>query len=161
MDMLIRDVKYALRSLRRSPGFTAVVVAVLGLGIGVNTMIFCMVYGVLFRPWPLPHFDRVMTVQETNKVQDIKGTGMSWLNYLDLRDQVKSFESFGGFWGINGQVLIGKEPEKLSAANITSGLLPALGVKPQLGRNFTRGEEVYGQNWGVVLISDRIWRRRL
>ncbi|TMA30973.1 MAG: ABC transporter permease [Deltaproteobacteria bacterium] len=160
MDMLIRDVKYALRSLRRSPGFTAVVVAVLGLGIGVNTMIFCMVYGVLFRPWPLPHFDRVMTVQETNKVQEIKGTGMSWLNYLDLRDQVKSFESFGGFWGISGLVLIGKEPEKLSAANITSGLLPALGVKPQLGRNFTRGEEVYGQNWGVVLISDRIWRRR-
>ena len=66
MDILIQDVKFALRSLRRSPGFTAVVVAVMALGIGVNTMIFCMVYGVMIRPWPLPQFDRVLTVNEVN-----------------------------------------------------------------------------------------------
>jgi len=54
MDILIQDLRFALRSLRRNPGFTGVVVAVLALGIGVNTMIFSMVYGVLFRPWPLP-----------------------------------------------------------------------------------------------------------
>src|SRR5262249_55643752 len=151
----------ALRSLKRSPGFAAVVVAVLALGIGVNTMIFSMVYGCLFRPWPLPEFDRVMTVVETNKMQEVKHTSVSWLNYQDLRDRAKSYAVVGGFWGISGQVVLGKEPEKLNAANITSGLLPALGIAPQLGRNFTRDEEVYGKNWGPVLISDRIWRRRL
>ncbi len=161
MDILLQDVRFALRSLRRTPGFTAVVVAVLALGIGVNTMIFSMVYGVLFRPWPLPQFDRVMTVVETNKTQDVKGDGVSWLDYQELREQAKSFSVVGGFWGVSAQVVLGEEPEKLNAANITSGLLPALGVTPQLGRNFTRDEEVYGQNWKSVLVSDRIWRRRL
>src|SRR5262249_10817634 len=146
MDILIQDLRFALRSLRRSPGFAAVVVAVLALGIGVNTMIFSMVYGCLFRPWPLPRFDRVVTAVETNKGQDAQHSSVSWLNYQDLRDQAKSYEVVGGFWGISGQVVIGKEPEKLNAANITSGLLTALGVTPQLGRNFTRDEEVYGQN---------------
>jgi len=160
MDILIQDLRFALRSLRRNPGFTGVVVAVLALGIGVNTMIFSMVYGVLFRPWPLPQFDRVMTIQEQNRKQDVHDAGMSWLNYVDLRDRMHSYQAFGGFWGIWGQVVIGDEPEKLQAANITSGLLPALGVQPQMGRNFTREEEVYGQGFGPVMISDRIWRRR-
>src|SRR5690349_4253733 len=133
MEILIQDVKFALRSLRRSPGFAAVVVAVLGLGIGVNTMIFCMVYGVLARPWPLPQFDRVMQITEASRSQDVRATGLSWLNYQDLRGQLKSFQAIGGFWQIAGQVTIGAEPERLQAADITAGLLPALGIKPQLG----------------------------
>jgi putative ABC transport system permease protein len=160
MNILLQDLRFALRSLRRSPGFTAVVVAVLGLGIGVNTMIFCMVYGVMLRPWPLPDFPRVMTVYETNKAKDIDRNGVSWLNYEELRDQTKSFEAVGGYWETRAQVTIGDQPEQLEAANITSGLLPALGVRPQLGRNFTRDEEVYGQNWVPVIISDRLWKRR-
>jgi len=160
MDILLQDLRFALRSLRRSPGFTAVVVAVLALGIGVNTMIFCMVYGVMLRPWPLPGFERVMTIVESNKQADRSRSGVSWLNYQDLLAQATSFEAVGGFWDIGAQVTIGGEPEKLEGANITSGLLPALGVRPQLGRNFTRDEEVHGQNWGPVLISDRLWKRR-
>ena len=161
MDILVQDLKYALRSLRRSPGFSAVVVAVLALGIGVNTMIFCMVYGVMLRPWPLPHFDRIMTISESNKTREVKHQGVSWLNFQDFRRELKSFEAIGGFWEIGGQVTIGDEPEKLHAANITAGLLPALGIKPQLGRNFTDEETtVYGKSLGVVMISDRAWRRR-
>ncbi len=160
MEILIQDLRFALRSLRRSLGFTVVVVAVLALGIGVNTMIFSMVYGCLFRPWPMPEFDRVMTVLEANKAKDVQNGGVSWLNYQDLRERSRSFEVVAGFWETGGQVTIGEEPEKLEAANITSGLLPALGLKPQLGRNFTRDEEVYGQNWATVLISHRIWHRR-
>jgi putative ABC transport system permease protein len=161
MDILLQDLRYALRSLRRSPGFTAVVVAVLALGIGVNTMIFCMVYGVMFRPWPLPHFDRIMTISESNKTREVKREGVSWLNFQDFRHELRSFEAIGGFWEIGGQVTIGNEPEKLHAANITAGLLPALGIKPQLGRNFTDEETtIYGKSLGVVMISDRVWRRR-
>jgi hypothetical protein len=138
MDILIQDVRYALRSLRRSPGFSAVVVAVLALGIGVNTMIFCMVYGVMLRPWPLPHFDRVMAIGESNKSKDIKHSGVSWYNFQDFRHELKSFESIGGFWEIGGQVTIGNEPEKLQAANITAGALADARVeapaRPQLHR---------------------------
>ena len=160
MDILIQDVRFALRSLRRSPGFVAVVVSVLGLGIGVNTMIFSMVYGLMLRPWPLPHFDRVMTIVEKNLKQDIKDDGVSWLNFQDFRHEVKSFESIGGYWGIHGQVVLDREPERLEAADITAGFLPALGLRPQIGRNFTEEENVYDKNWAVVMISDRIWRRR-
>ena len=160
MDILIQDVKFALRSLRRSPGFTAVVVAVMALGIGVNTMIFCMVYGVMIRPWPLPQFDRVLTVNEVNKSKDIQRSGVSWLNWQDLRHELKSYESIGGFWENGGQVTIGDEPERLHASVITAGLLPSLGLKPQLGRNFTDDENVYTQNWTTVMISDRVWHRR-
>ncbi len=160
MEILLQDLRFALRSLRRTPGFTAVVVAVLALGIGVNTMIFSMVYGIMLRAWPLPEFDRVMTIREVSKEKDEKGAGMSWLNYQELRDGNKSFEHVGGFWDIGAQVAIGEEPEQLEAANITAGLLPALGLSPQLGRNFTTEEEVYGQNWGAVMISDRLWKRR-
>src|ERR1043166_6288455 len=161
MDILIQDLRFAFRSLRRSPGFTVLVVGVLALGIGVNTMIFSMVYGIMFRPWPLPRFDRVMTVLETNQAQDVKGNSVSWLDFQDLRDQARSFSGVGGYWETGGQVVLAEEPEMTDAANITAELLPALGVTPQLGRNFTRDENVYGQNWGPVLVSDRIWRRRL
>ena len=160
MDILIQDVRFALRSLRRSPGFVAVVVSVLGLGIGVNTMIFSMVYGLMLRPWPLPHFDRVMTIVEKNLKQDIKDDGVSWLNFQDFRHEVKSFESIGGFWGIHGQVVLDREPERLEAADITAGFLPALGLRPQIGRNFTEAENVFDKNWAGVMFSDRIWRRR-
>src|ERR1043166_2678236 len=161
MDILIQDLRFAFRSLRRSPGFTVLVVGVLALGIGVNTMIFSMVYGIMFRPWPLPRFDRVMTVLETNQAQDVKGNSVSWLDFQDLRDQARSFSVVGGYWETGGPGVLAEGPEMADAANITAELLPALGVTPQLGRNFTRDENVYGQNWGPVLVSDRIWRRRL
>jgi putative ABC transport system permease protein len=160
MDILLQDLRYAFRSLRRSPGFASVVIAVMALGIGVNTMIFCMVYGVMLRPWPLPEFDRVVTFTVDNKAKEDKDNSVSWLDFQDLRPQLKSFEAIGGFWNTGGQVTIGDEPERMSAACITGGLLPALGVKPQLGRNFYESETVYGQGFEVVMISDRVWRKR-
>jgi putative ABC transport system permease protein len=160
MEIFLQDLRFALRSLRRTPGFTAVVVAVLALGIGVNTMIFSMVYGVMLRPWPLPQFERVMGVRESNKEKDIQRESVSWLNYHDIRENAKSFESLGGFYDIGAQVTIGEEPEQLEAAVITAGLLPSLGVQPHMGRNFTPEENIFEKNWETVLISDRLWKRR-
>src|SRR5262245_26306075 len=128
MDILLQDLRYAFRSLRRSPGFAAVVVAVMALGIGVNTMIFCMVYGVMLRPWPLPQFDRVVTFTVDNKEKEDKNNDVSWLDFQDLKPQLKSFDAIGGFWQSGGQVTIGDEPERANAACITGGLLPALGL---------------------------------
>ena len=158
MDVLLQDLRFAFRSLRRSPAFTAVVVAVMALGIGVNTVTFCMVYGVMARPWPLPHFDRVMVIRETSPVMG--SNGVSWLDYQDLKARQKSFAAVGGWWQINALVTIDRDPERFYGANVTAGLLPALGLRPQLGRNFTPDEEVWNHNWSAAMISDRIWRER-
>jgi len=160
MDVLTQDLRFAIRSLRRTPGFTIVVVAVMALGIGVNAMMLTMVYGVLFRPWPLPHFDQVVTVLETNRAQEMSADNVSWLNYQAIRDRVRSFRGVGGYWASDGQVTIGEDAEPAHLANITAGLLPVLGIAPQLGRNITADEEVAGRNWTSVLISDRVWRAR-
>ncbi|MEO5988767.1 MAG: ABC transporter permease [Candidatus Eisenbacteria bacterium] len=160
MDVLLQDIRFALRSLRRTPGFAAVVIAVMTLGIGVNTMIFSMVYGVMLRPWPLPDPERIVAVGQMDPKHHDEDRGMSFQNYLDLREQSRSFSHFGGLWDMNAYVTLDRDPERLWAANITSELFPALGVMPVLGRNFTREEEVWGRNWTQVIISDRIWRDR-
>lgn len=160
MDTLIQDLRYAIRSLRRSPGFTAVVVAVMALGIGVNAMVFSMVYGVLWRPWPLPEFDRVLMIQEQNRQQGSDPSGLSYLNYVDVAARARSFEHVGAFYDINALVVIDRDPERFFGANISPSLLPALGIQPVLGRNFTPDEAVRGQNWSSVIISHRIWQER-
>jgi len=160
MEVLIQDIRFAFRSLRRTPGFAAVVIAVMTLGIGVNTMIFSMVYGIMLRPWPLPDSERIVAVGQSDPKHGDDDRGLSFANYLDVRDQAKSFSHFGGQWNMNAYVTLDRDPEKLEGANITADLFPALGVAPVLGRNFRRDEEVWGKNWTQVIISDRIWRER-
>ena len=160
MDTLIQDLRYAVRSLRRTPGFTAVVVAVMALGIGVNVSMFSMIYGIMFRPWPLPQPDRLVTVIQLDLQHSGNTEPISWPNYLELRDRSKSFTAFGGYWDHQAIVTLDRDPERFHGASITSGVLPALGVTPVLGRNFRPDEEVWGRNWTQVIISDRIWKTR-
>lgn len=160
MEVLMQDIRFAFRSLRRTPGFAAVVIAVMTLGIGVNTMIFSMVYGIMLRPWPLPDSERIVMVGQSDPKHSDDDIGLSFPNYLDLREQTKSFSHFGGLWDISAYVTLDRDPEKMEGANITSEVFPALGVAPVIGRNFRRDEEVWGKNWTQVIISDRIWRDR-
>jgi putative ABC transport system permease protein len=161
MDMLVQDLRFALRSLRRTPGFTAVVVAVMALGIGVNVAMFSMVYGIALRPWPLPDPGRLVDVRTTNPRTGWYNMPMSWPNYADLRDRSKSFSAIGAYWSTTGTVTIDHDPERLAGARITAGLFPALGVPPMLGRNFTRDEEIQGRDLDQVIVSERLWRTRL
>jgi putative ABC transport system permease protein len=160
MDTLFQDLRYAVRSLRRTPGFTAVVVVVMALGIGVNVTIFSMTYGLMFRPWPLPEPDRIIELRMTDPRHGWDNGELSWLNFHDLRDRSKSYEVMGAYWDHQAIVTIDRDPERFSGASITSGVLPAIAVKPILGRNFTKDEEVWGRNWNQVIISERIWRTR-
>ncbi|HTR96981.1 MAG TPA: ABC transporter permease [Candidatus Acidoferrales bacterium] len=160
MDVLIQDVRYALRSLGRARAFTAVVIVVMGLGIGVNALLFSLLYGVLLRPWPLPQNERVCAVETTEPARGLDEMGLSWQDFSDLRARQKSFSSFGGYWQVQTIVTIDRDPERFDGLSITSDLLPALGVLPVLGRNFTHDEEIWGRNWNQVIISDRIWRQR-
>jgi len=159
MDVLLQDLRYALRSLRRTPGYTAVVVAVMALGIGLNTMVFTMVYGVLYRPLPLPGADRLAYLEHYEAKRD-NDQNISFQMLRDMRGRQKSFEAIGGWWDHNAFVTIDREPERLFAATVTYDLFDALGVKPILGRGFAAEHEVIGPNWVPVAISHRLWKNR-
>lgn len=160
MDTLMQDLRFALRSLRRTPGFTALVIAVLALGIGANVNVFSMIHGVMLRPWPLPGIDRIVELRVTEPRHGQDDGEMSWLNFRDVRDRARSFEAIGAYWDHAAVVTIDRDPEDFGGASVTASLFPALGVKPILGRNFTKDEEVWGRNWSQVIISERIWRTR-
>ena len=160
MDTLIQDLRYAIRSLRRAPGFTAIVVIVMALGIGVNVTMFTMVYGMMFRPWPLPQPHMLVDIKQTDPLHGWDNGEISWLNYMDIRDRAKSFSSVAAYWDHQAIVTLDRDPERFSGASITASTLPTLGLNPILGRNFTRDEEVWGRNWSQVIISERIWRTR-
>lgn len=160
MESLIQDVRFAVRSLQRAKGFTAVVVAVMALAIGANVMAFSMVWALMFRPWPLPHSERVVRVSMTDVARGFNDISWSWQNFREFQARAKSFAVLGAYWDHQAIVTIDRDAERLRAASITSELLPALGVVPVLGRNFTSDENVWGRNWNQVIVSDRIWRER-
>jgi predicted permease len=158
IEHLAKDVRYGWRSLLRTPGFTAVAVIALALGIGANTAIFSVVNAVLLRPLAYKDADRLVTVLHN-------GTGpVATANYIDWRDQSHSFQAMAAadYWSSN---LSNNDPsdsnptEHLLGLKVTQNLLPLLGVEPLLGRLFIPGEDQEGAEHEVVL-SYRLWQRR-
>jgi putative ABC transport system permease protein len=160
MDIVMQDLRYAWRALRRTPGFTAVVAVVMALAIGVNAMIFSMVYGILLRPWPLPASERIVMLRLSDRVRGERDQRFSFQDYFDLRDRSHSFQALGGTFDLPSQVTIGTEAESMDGVAVTAGLIEAAGVAPALGRTFTRDEERLAASLSVVIISDHVWRER-
>ncbi|HET7459569.1 MAG TPA: ABC transporter permease [Gemmatimonadaceae bacterium] len=161
-DMLGLDLKYAARGLRRRPGFAAVVVLTLALGIGATTAIFSVVNGVLLRPLPFPAPEQLVYVRGEPTDGDVEkvGASASYLDYVDIRTQTHSFQSLAAVRGATQTLGVpGLEPELVSAAIATSNLLPTLGVHPALGRGFVADDERPGAA-PVALIGHDLWRRR-
>ena len=152
------DLRYAFRVLLARPGFSAVAVLTLALGIGANTAIFTVVNAVLLRPLPFRDPSRLMLVVERNG-PFLSTLTTSWQNYADWRDQSKSFESFGAFRNLTMTLTGGTEPERVPAKMLSSAVLPGLGATPSLGRVFTTDDDQRGAA-GVVLLSDALWHRR-
>lgn len=157
LESFIADIHFALRMLRKSPGFTAVAILTLALGIGANTALFSVVNGVLLNPLPYPNPDRLFAV-DASKPQFPYGS-ISYPNFLDWRRMNHCF-SFFSVSRSTGYLLTGVgEPEELDAAAVTSDLFPMLGIKPVLGRYFTPAEDEIG-HWHVVAISTDLWHRK-
>jgi predicted permease len=152
---LLQDLRYAFRSLRKSPRFTAAAVVVLALGIGANTAMFSVVYHVLLRPLPYPEPDRIVFIEETG----IRHGGTSPTapaTFADWRDQQQVFSSIAAaeVWGV---ALTGTaRPEQVEGLRVSPALLQVLRAQPMLGRGFTEGEEA----GHVVLLSHSLWERR-
>ena len=157
LDSLWQDVCYGLRMLRKSPGFTAVAVLTLALGIGANTALFSVVNGVLLNPLPYPHPDQVVSV-----ASERPGHGEGFISYPDFQDWVRDNHSFSSLAAYNPITfnLVGQgEPERVSAMEVSSTFFPALGVNPILGRNFSPAED---QTSGApaVILSGGFWKAK-
>ncbi|HEX7023756.1 MAG TPA: ABC transporter permease [Gemmatimonadales bacterium] len=158
-DGVRRDCRYAFRALRRAPAFTTVAVLTLGLGIGANTAIFSVVDGVLLRPAPFLHMDRLVMVWETDRKSGTSREPASIPDYLDLQRLNRRFEQLTGFSPAEVNLTPDHgEPSRVAALAVSQGLLPMLGIRPLLGRNFTLEEDRPGAA-RVVLISEELWTR--
>jgi putative ABC transport system permease protein len=160
LDSLFQDLRYGARMLRKNPGFTAIAVLTLALGIGATTAIFSVVDAVLLRPLPYDEPDRLVTISESNSSNDLATRNpVAPGNYLDWRSQNTAFSHvvathFPGF-SLTGS----GRPERALGAAISAGALGMLGLRPHLGREIAPEDDRPDAN-AVVMLSDSLWRRR-
>src|SRR5436190_14964512 len=160
---MIADLKFALRQLGKSPGFTSVVVLTLALGIGANTAVFSVIDAVLLRPLPFPQPQNLVAIGEYDTREkadpgtDI--TSISYLDYVDWRNQNKVFERIAVYTNQGVSTLTdGNGALHVQGESVSAELFPLLGV-PALGRTFLPNEDDPGNH--VVILSDAFWQRRL
>jgi len=150
-----QDLKYASRTLRKHPGFAAVVVITLALGIGANTAIFSFVDAVILNPLPFPESDRLVVISQTNN--EGNEISVSLLNFQDWQARSRSFDEFGGVRFRTFNLTGVDTPQHLPGQEVTLSYFSILGVQPQLGRVFSPDEDKYGAA-RTALISDSLWR---
>src|SRR4030095_5124757 len=154
---LVQDVRYALRQLRRNPGFALAAVLTLALGIGTTTAVFSVVDAVVLRPLSYADSNRLVVIDEwTPSVGSIP---VKALHFQGWQRTARSFDQIALVGGLNVNVTDSSEPERLPAARVSSELFPLLGVRPQLGRVFLADEDVPGRDH-VLVITNELWRRR-
>ncbi|MDQ1387555.1 MAG: putative transport system permease protein [Acidobacteriaceae bacterium] len=151
IETLFRDIRYGLRALRKSPGFTAIAVLTLGVGIGANSAIFSVINGVLLKPLPYLHPEELIDLQLTAPGVNFPDADPAPFLYFTYREQGRSFQSVGLYrW--NTQSVTGlDEPEEVQCLNVTAEVLPILGVQPTLGRWFSENDAAPGSPQTAVL----------
>ena len=163
MDDVIQDLRYALRQLARRPGFAAVLVLTLALGIGANPAVFSVVDGVLLRPLPYPEPERLTVVWTQYPARGFMEFPASWPEYEEYRAQSHSFEELGTIATSSSSTALNltgtDRPERLDLAYVSWTLFRVLGVEPALGRVFGEEEDIAGRD-DVVVLSHGLWERR-
>src|ERR1700724_2647515 len=147
----MNQLRQVLRRLGRAPLFTAITLITLAVGVGANTVIFSVVEGVLLKPLPYPHAEQLIGVWHTAPGIGIKELNMSPSIYFIDREQNTTFEDIGAYNGDSISVTGVGEPEQVRGMDVTDGTLPLLGVKPALGRLFTRAGDSPGAPDPVLL----------
>jgi putative ABC transport system permease protein len=151
MDALLQDLRLAVRQLAKSPGFTAVAVLTLALGIGANTAIFSAVDAVLLRPLPYPQSDRLVEV--TSTALEPIGFGVSYPDLLDLRGLTRDFTGVAAYSTQRYNLTGAGDPREVQAALVTADVFDVLGVHPQIGQAFTAAQE----HDPVALLGNGLW----
>jgi predicted permease len=159
-EQLVQDVRYGLRMLRKSPGFTAVAVLTLALGIGANTAIFSVVYAVLLKPLPYPNSQQLVTAFQANTTEGVPETGVSFPNFEEWRAQNHVFSEMAGMQA-HQLTLTGRgEPSLVDTSVVTPEHFALLEAKPLSGRIFSPADGKQGSP-PVVILSENLWRGTL
>ncbi|PYS88842.1 MAG: hypothetical protein DMF64_19435 [Acidobacteria bacterium] len=158
MGTIWQDIRYGVRVLLKSPGFTAVAIFVTALGIGANTAIFSVVNAVLLRPLPYAQPERIVRVMLRNTKLGTTNHNHSYLNFADLRAQSHSFEALAAYDDTGGALTGGDSPERVYGMDASADLFKLLGVEAQLGRTFTPDDEQPGAD--AIILSHSMWQRR-
>jgi len=159
MGSLFSDFRYAIRNLIKRPGFTAIAVITLAIGIGANSAIFSAINALLLKPLPIPNQDRVVAIWEKNPSRGVEHNEVAFANYLDWRAQNQSFDQLAleRWWSTN--LTGGDMPERIQGFLVTTNFFDVVGVKPAQGRNFLDEENQPGKD-GVAIIAHSLWQRR-
>src|ERR1700722_10804146 len=161
MESFSRELKIALRHLLKTPGFAAVGVLMLALGIGATTAIFSIVEGVLLRPLPFPQPDRLVVLGDILEGVKVPGNGEVGVTIPDIRNYMRdthSFTSLGGYQKAAFELSGIGDPAMINATRMSGGVLPAVGVQPLMGRVFTQQED--DQSQPVLVLSYPTWQNR-
>jgi putative ABC transport system permease protein len=156
MDTLVQDLRLGMRRLAKAPGFAAIALLTLALGVGANTAIFTVVNGVLFRPLPFPQSDRLVGLYH---FADGETATMSPPNFLDLRERARTLSDATAFHDDNFNMTGRGDPVRLEVTRVTGSFFGVLGVKPMMGRSFTSADNDFKQP-RVVILGYPLWRDR-
>lgn len=161
IESVLQDLRYGLRTLRKNPGFTAVAVLTLALGIGANTAVFTVVNGVLLRPMPFPEPERLVLVSLTPRGGPFEWQpGVSDRDYLAFREQDQAFERITSFSSRATANLTGAgDPVQIPVAYVTTDFFPTLRMNPAIGRGFLAEEDEPGRD-NVAVLSNELWKER-
>jgi putative ABC transport system permease protein len=157
MDRFFQNLRYAIRVLGRSPGFTLVAVAALALGIGGNTAMFSIIDGLLLKPLPFKDSERFALLWERSLAMD--QMSVAYPNFQDWRQQAKSFEQLVARQGTSFTLLEGNEPEQVEGSNVSHDFLSLLSFKPLIGRGFLQSDD-RPESPAVAIIGHSLWERR-
>ncbi len=155
----MNNFRYAVRQLRKSPGFTFVAILTLALGIGANTAIFTVVHAVLLSPLPFPDADRIVAVQSRNLQENLKGQGFAPAGFRDVEKQVTSFESIAAYRYNYDNLTRVEKPTSVTGSLVTQDYFRVLGEKALIGRTFTR-EDAAANAKPTVLLSYDFWQKQ-
>jgi putative ABC transport system permease protein len=159
IESIFADIRYALRSLRKSPGFTTVAVLTLALGIGTNSAIFSVVDAILLRPLPYPEPDRLVRVWESSIKYDSPRNVVNPLNFLDWQDHAQSFDSMAAISTLTTNLSRNGEPIAVQGMQVTPDFFSILRVPPLLGRAFNASDGIPEQDHSIIL-SYKLWQRQ-
>ena len=162
LETFVQDVRHALRLMRRDPAFTATVLATLALGIGLNTAIFSVAYGVLWRPLPYPDPDRLVVLTSAQQTEKGVRTISTWppLSYEGLRSRATTFDDLAAYTSVDAQLTGRGEPLQVPALDVSPNFFATLGATPARGRAFLTGAATTDDDRSAI-VSDRLWRTSL
>ena len=159
METLLKDIRYGISSLRKHPGFSIIVIVVLAVGIGVNSVVFSVVNGVLLRPLPYQDSDRLVMIWGNFQKLNIERLNAKAAEYEDYRMQNQVFEQVAAFESRSFNLTGSEQAERVAGAQVTPNLFSLLGAQTNQGRDFAQDENQMGRD-NVVILSYGFWERR-